>query len=286
MTAMMALCLLLATGAGVPGGSHELTVALDGTQLELFTYKPDSYREGSLILVFHGVLRNASEYRDHARGMGDRFGALIVAPRFPEDRFPLDSYQLGGLVLNGKVQPRASWTWQLVPRIAAEIRRREDRADMPYYLIGHSGGGQFLIRLGAFVASGAERIVVSNPGTYIFPTRDQNYPFGFGGLPEEVAADDALRRYLAQPITLYLGMEDTQRDEYLSKTPEADRQGTTRWERGQNAFHAARELARRRGWAFNWRLVAVPGVGHDHEAMFDNRLCKEAMFGPGEKKQN
>jgi hypothetical protein len=285
MAAIAALCILLATGTGLPNGSHQLMVDLDGQSLELFTYKPEAYREGPLILVFHGVLRNASEYRDHARGMGDRFGALVVAPRFPEDRFPLDSYQLGGLMLDGKVQPRNRWTWPLVPRIAEEIRRREDRPNMPYYLIGHSGGGQFLIRLGAFVDSGAERIVVSNPGTYIFPTRDQNYPFGFGGLSEELASDDALRRYLAQPITLYLGVEDTERDEYLSKTAQADRQGTTRWERGQNVFRAARELAERRGWPFRWRLVPVPGVGHDHEAMFDNRLCTEALFGPDEKKE-
>jgi hypothetical protein len=278
MTATFALCLLLAAGAGIPEGAHEQTVDLGDTQLELSTYKPESYCDGPLIVVFHGVLRNAEEYRDHARGMGDRFGALIVAPRFPEDQFPFDSYQLGGLVVDGKVQPRDKWTWPLVPKIADKLREQEGRPDMPYYLIGHSGGGQFLIRLAAFVSAGAQRIVVANPGTYIFPTRDQDYPLGFGGLPDELASDDALRCYLAQPVTLYLGMEDKERDEYLSKTPEADRQGKMRFERGQNAFRAAQELARSRGWKLNWRLVAVPEVGHDHEAMFDNPLAKDALF--------
>ena len=286
MTATIALCLLLAAGAEIPRGAHQQTVDLDGTELELFTYKPDSYRDGPLIMVFHGVLRNAEEYRDHARGIGDRFAALIVAPRFPEDRFPFDSYQLGGLVAEGKVRPRSKWTWPLVAKIADKVREEENRPDMPYYLIGHSGGGQFLIRLAAFTSPGAERIVVANPGTYIFPTRDQDYPLGFGGLPDELSSDEALRRYLAQPITLYLGREDTERDEYLSKTPESDRQGKTRWERGQNAFGAAHELARSRGWPFNWRLVAVPEVGHDHEAMFDNPLCKEVLFGSGEKESH
>jgi hypothetical protein len=280
MTAMLALSLLLAASTAIPVGSHVLSVDLDGTTLELFTYKPRSYRRGPMILVFHGVLRNAEEYRDHARGMGDRFKALIVAPKFPEDRFPLESYQLGGLIHKGRIQPRSKWTWELVSQIAAEIRRREKRPDMPYYLIGHSGGGQFLIRLSAFTDSGAQRVVVSNPGTYIFPTRDQEYPLGFGGLPEELSSDEALRRYLSQPITLYLGLDDTQRDEHFSKTPESDRQGASRVERGQNAFRAAQELAESRGWPFHWRLIKVPGVGHDHEEMFDNPLCREALFGP------
>jgi len=151
-------------------------------------------------------------------------------------------------------------------------------------LIGHSGGGQFLIRLSAFIAPGAKRIVVANPGTYIFPDRESDYPFGFGALPDELSSDDALRRYLAQPITLYLGEEDKERDEYFNQTPAANRQGGTRWERGQNAFRAAKKLAADRGWPFAWRLVAVPGVGHDHVAMFDNRLCKEALFGPDDKR--
>ena len=110
-------------------------------------------------------------------------------------------------------------------KLAAEIRRREDRPDMPFYLIGHSGGGQFLIRLAAFITAGADRIVVANPGTYIFPTRDQEFPLGFGGLPPDLSSDEALRHFLAQPITLYLGKEDLERDEYLAKTPAADRQG-------------------------------------------------------------
>ena len=154
---------------------------------------------------------------------------------------------------------------------------------MHFYLIGHSGGGQFLIRLAAFITAGADRIVVANAGTYIFPTRDQEFPLGFGGLPPDLSSDEALRHFPAQPITLYLGKEDLERDEYLAKTPAADRQGATRWQRGQNAFRTAEQLARDRGWTFNWRMVAVPDVGHDHEAMFDNRLCAEALFGAQDK---
>jgi len=268
-----------APAATIPAGSATVHVTVGGHPLELFTYKPANYAGGPLLLVFHGVLRNGDEYRDHAKGMGDRFGSLIVAPRFPEDRFPIPSYQLGGLKLDGEVQPRSKWTWELVPKIVDEVRQREGTPELPYDLIGHSGGGQFLIRLAGFTDTKARRIVVSNPGTYLFPSCDHDFPYGFGGLPDETSDDAALQRYLAQPITLYLAMGDTERDEYFDVTPAGERQGSTRWERGNNAYRLAHELAKNRGWVCNWRLVPVPGVGHDHQLMFDNSLCRDALFG-------
>src|SRR5262245_2898161 len=92
--------------APIPQGSQELQVDLQGTRLKVFTYKPRDYKAGPLILVFHGVDRNASEYRDHARGMADRFGAIVAAPEFDVERFPGDKYRLGGLLADdGSVAP-------------------------------------------------------------------------------------------------------------------------------------------------------------------------------------
>jgi hypothetical protein len=264
----------------LPEGSGLVTVDVRDQSLDLFTYKPPGYRGGPLIMVFHGVLRNADEYRDHARGMGDRHQALIVAPRFPDSDFPLEKYQLGGLRVNGAVRPRNEWTWQLIAPIAEAIRRRESRPEMPLYLIGHSGGGQFLVRLAGFVSTGAKRIVAANAGTLLFPSRDHAFPYGFGELPDELASDEMIRRYLAQPLTLYLGSNDVERDEYLDVKAAADRQGMTRFERGRNAFALGMRLAEERGWEFGWRLVIAEGVEHDHEKMFDHPQCGKALFGP------
>ena len=281
MLSWLVCSVLVGTGA-LPVGPGQMQVDLDGTRLELFTYKPAGYRDGPLILVFHGVLRNAAEYRDHAQAMADRFGALIVSPRFPEPEFPFEKYQLGGLVVNGQVQPPEQWTWRLVPQIATAIRQREARPEMPYYLIGHSGGGQFLIRLAAFTQPPAQRIVVANPGTYLFPSQAQEFPYGFAGLPESIRTEESLKRYLALPLTIYLGSEDRQRDEYFDQTERAESQGASRWQRGQNAFQAAQNLARQMGWPLGWRLVVAEGVGHDHQKMFDHPRCKLALFGAEE----
>jgi pimeloyl-ACP methyl ester carboxylesterase len=280
MTMFVAVCLMLVQG-GIPYGSAKVQVDLGTATIDVFTYKPTSYRDGPMLMVFHGMLRNAEEYRDHARSMGDRFGMLVAAPCFDSKQFGQGKYQQGGLFRDGKVLPRAEWTWSLVPKLADQLRLQEGRPSTPYYLIGHSAGAQFLVRLTAFVPTEAKRIVVANPGSTLFPTNELPYPYGFGNLPASLNGDDSVRNYLARPLVLYLGTRDTERDEDLDKSEDADRQGRTRFERGHNAYRRAAELAKRKGWEFRWRLVEAPDVGHDHQAMFDAPSCREALFaGP------
>jgi hypothetical protein len=279
VAATLTLCALLAGQTEIPRGPSKIETEVRGEKLELFTYKPESYRDGPLLLVFHGVLRNAEEYRDHARGMGDRFQALVVAPRFAEREFPLERYQFGGVAIRGEVKARETWSGSFVAPIIAEIRKREARPDMPCHCIGHSGGGQFLARMAGFSATGTKQIVVANAGTHLFPSRDLPYPFGFGGLPQELSGDAVLKQYLAQPVTIYVGSADTERDEHFDVTPPAEKQGKTRYERGRNVYLAAQALAKEKGWTCGWKLIEAEGVGHDHEKMFDHARCRTALFG-------
>ncbi|HVA44902.1 MAG TPA: hypothetical protein VNH11_00825 [Pirellulales bacterium] len=277
MGLFVAACLMLATPGEVPQGCSSSFVEAGRARIEVFTYKPETFDGGPMIVVCHGMLRNADEYRDHARSLADRLGALVVAPLFPTDDFPYERYQAGGLLDEGRLAPRDAWTWQLLLELINEMRRREDRPDMPYYLFGHSGGAQFLVRMAGFITSDAQRIVVSNPGALLFPSRELPYPYGFGGLPEEVSDDAALSRFLAQPLTLYIAEEDCERDEFLDVTDSAELQGANRRQRSANAFRAARHLALENGWKFNWQLVIVPGVAHDHQKMLDHDLCERAL---------
>lgn len=283
MHVLLMASLLFADAGAVPVGKSEIEVRVKEVPISLYTYKPDTYTDGPLIMVFHGVLRNAEEYRDDAIEMGDRFQALIVAPKFDDTAFPKRKYQFGGIVDEGRIVPKEEWTGEYINKIAAEIRRRENRPEMPLYLIGHSGGGQFLVRTSGFVDTHAKRIVAANPGTHLFPTRKAEFPFGFGSLPESLQSDDQLKFYLAQPLTIYLGAKDIERDEYLDVTDNAEAQGTTRYERGQNAFKAAKKLADERHWPFHWKLVIAGEVEHDHTKMFNDPHCADALGLPEKK---
>jgi hypothetical protein len=44
-----------------------------------------------------------------------------------------------------------------------------------------------------------------------------------------------------------------------------------------NVFNAARALAQERGWTFNWRLVELPGVGHNAPKMFAAPQATDAL---------
>jgi poly(3-hydroxybutyrate) depolymerase len=267
-------------GPDVPAGKAELQVQAGPVALQVFTYRPANWSGTRLLFVMHGVLRNADEYRDHAIGMADRFDALVVAPKFDSERFPSRAYQRGGLLReDGAPAPAAEWTYSRLPELAAALRARTGKPDAKLYVIGHSAGGQFLVRMAAFADIGAERIVAANPGSVLLPTRDVKFGYGFGGLPEALASDERLRAYLAAPLTLFLGTADDHADEYFDASEAAMAQGSGRHQRGLALWWAAQHLAKARGWPCNWRLVEAVGIEHDHEKMFAHANCELALFG-------
>ena len=161
--------------------------------------------------------------------------------------------------------------------IIDSVRAAEGRPDLGYSLIGHSAGGQTLSRFAAFVPHAAKHIVIANPSTYLWPSRDERFPYGFGGLPSTLSDDAALRRYLAQPVIILLGTADVERGADLNVREGAERQGYNRLERGRNAFRATQQLALQRGWAFNWKLLEVQDVGHSARRMLGSTQAQAAL---------
>ena len=266
--------------APVPVGPGKLELPNGDEPVTLHTYKPPTYKGGPLIVVFHGVQRNAEDYRNFAITLAERFGAIVVAPHFDAKRFPMARYQRGGLVdAAGKAQAPEQWTYAAVPKIVARIRGLEGMPEMPYYLIGHSAGGQFLVRLAAFLPGEAVRIVAANAGSHLFPTRDRDFGYGLGGLPNELASDDVLKRYLAAPLTLYQGTGDVLNSNSLDVSEPAMRQGPHRLARGRAVYAYAADLAKTKGWAFNWRIVETPDIKHEAAFMFAAKEAEVALFG-------
>jgi pimeloyl-ACP methyl ester carboxylesterase len=274
------------TPAPLPIGTSHRTLDLDGLPLEVFFYMPKDWNGERMLFVFHGVLRNADEYCNDAVGMGDRFGMLVVAPKFDAERFPGRCYQRGGILrADGSAAPPQEWTYARVPQIASAVRALTDKPQLKHWLIGHSAGGQFALRMSAFQETGAERIVAANPGSVLMPDLDAPFGYGFGKLPKELVDEARLKQYLAAPLTLYLGTADDKPDEYFDASEEAMVAGNGRHQRSLALYWTARTLAKERGWPFGWRLVEAEGVGHDHAAMFAHEQCETALFGDKQAKQ-
>lgn len=264
-----------AMAAPIAPGNGQQTIHIAGTRMTVFTYRPPNCSDPSLLLVFHGVARNARTYRDYAQALADQHCLLLVAPLFDRRDFPAWRYQRGGIVKDGVVQNPQDWTGILVLALADWVRQQEGRP-LVYSLLGHSAGSQFLERLAAFVPTQARRIVVANPGSYVSPSLDVAAPHGLGKVYAGADGEARLRRYLEQPLTIYLGEGDTRVDD-RDDSPEARAQGDSRYERGVNVFNAGRTLAQERGWTFNWRLVELPGVGHSAQKMFAAPQLADAL---------
>ncbi len=275
----LALLSLLLCGplqaAPIEPGSGRQVADLAGFRLAIYTYRPEC-ADPSILLVFHGLNRNADRYRDYARSLGDRLCMLVVAPKFDKERFPTWRYQRGGIVdRRGVVQPPGNWTGRLVINLVAWLRTQEGRP-LAYSMIGHSAGGQFLSRIAAFIPNDARRMVIANPSTWVFPSTDVDAPYGLRRAYPNGEAKARLRQYLTVPVTVFLGKED-EGDRNRNDSREAVAQGETRHDRGLNVFAAARKAAHMTGAPLNWRLVELPDVGHSASKMFSSREAVKAL---------
>ncbi len=264
-----------------PGNAQQIA-SVDGVDLPVFTYRPSGCQPRFLLLVFHGVGRDGGPYRDHARPLADHVCAIVVAPQFDQKRFPRDEYQYGGMtsasIASGASTTSAAGrrTVDLIPGLVRWARDAAGQTELPYILLGHSAGAQFVDRVAAYAPVTAARVVVANPSTWVLPDTKTAIPFGFDGLGTDEVEEKALRAYLAEPLTVLLGQDDVHQ-RWLAQGKHARAQGDNRYDRGTHAFHAAEEVARRNGWAFGWRLIEVPGVGHDAAAMFGSPQAVEAL---------
>lgn len=268
----------------IPKGPGQFTLPNDGTPISVYTYRPPTYDRGPLIVVIHGSDRDAEPYRNNAIATAERCNAIIVAPEFDLKRFPDTLYKRGGgVMLDGQVQPKEKWTFNVIVRLVAAVREKEGDPQLPFYVMGHSGGGQFTAKMAMFMPDcGAVRFVAANPGSNVWPSQELPFPYGLGGLPPELRSDAMLRRYCAAPLTLYLGTGDVYQkvEDGFDFSEDAMKQGPVRLARNHNFFNAMKELAAKHGWPFAWRIVETPDIQHSGAQMFHAPEVADALFGP------
>jgi hypothetical protein len=276
--ALLALSLLIAPAeAAIPPGPGTQTAALGDVSLEVATWAPAACTPAGILIVFAGLHRTIGPYRDYTTPLAKRYCLIVVAPLLDPEQFPSSSYQRGGVVQNGVPVPPDRWTVNLVPRLIAWTRQQAG-APLPVALLGHSAGAQFISRVAAYVDTGAVRVIIANPSTWVRPRLDIAAPYGFGGLFAPAAAETALRRYLAAPIIVLLGGEDVG-DVDLARGPEADALGATRLERGQNILREAETVAGQNHWPFSWHAAIIPSVGHNARRIFTSDAAFAALAG-------
>lgn len=257
----------MATAAGADTGVFERAEpagATDGPQ-RVYFHRPANWRtDGRIVMVLHGVGRNASGYRDDWIAHADRHGFLLACPEFSQTKFPRAAwYNEGGLRHTRDPELRS---FAVPERVFSDVRQRFGATADRYSLYGHSAGSQFVHRaLLLAPASRVDRAVAANAGYYTVPTLGATYPYGLGGL---ALPETQIARYLGLNLLVLLGEADTNpAHPDLLRNADADLQGIHRLERGTHFFEAGKREAARRGVAFGWRIATVPGVPHSNRRM-------------------
>jgi hypothetical protein len=223
-----------------------------------------------VLFVHHGVARNGRDYRDHWIGHAGALGLMVISIEFPEAGFPEYLwYNFGNLHdRDGRPNPRAAWSFGVIPRLFEALRAQGITRRETYGQFGHSAGGQLVHRMLSFGYRERVAVAVSaNAGTYAMPDLSIPWPFGLG---ETEVTPAGLRAILEFPLTIMAGTEDTKTTgRFFPKGPRSNRQGATRHERAHNYVRAGHAAAAALGTACAWRVIDVPGVGHQGRGMSD-----------------
>jgi hypothetical protein len=221
-----------------------------------------------LVVVMHGMRRNACEYAASWADWATRTDHVVAAPQFDQEGWGrARGYNLGNVLAKAGrrvfVNPVERWSFTVVDEIQATARRRLGIADEHYVLWGHSAGAQFAHRFPLFRPRAALRaVIVAGCGWFTLPDPDANFPYGVRH-PLLGLSRQRLLAWTRVPLVLLRGTLDVDRDLHLRVTARAEAQGANRFERAAHVLQRARALDP----ACRWRLVDVPGVDHDHLKM-------------------
>ena len=263
--------LSLLVAAPGPASLPYFDPAFPDQMLILHAARPAEWHPGlPVVFVHHGVARNGQDYRDYWLPHVDTGSMLAIAIEFPEASFPEYLwYNFGNLhAKDGTPNPREQWTFGIDSRLFAALQAQGITTTKQYGLFGHSAGGQYVHRMLSFGYRDHVAVAVSaNAGTYAMPDLAIDWPWGLGATE---VTPDALPALLQFPLTIMAGTEDTKTTgRFFPKGPKSLRQGPTRYARAHTYLANGRQAAREHGAALGWRVIDVPGVGHDGRRMSD-----------------
>ncbi|MCG8604824.1 hypothetical protein MJD09_07490 [bacterium] len=279
------------TGSGVfliegGVGHHEKLI-------KVYYHKPKTFQTQSRILiVVPGSGRNGDSYRDSWKEDSEKYGMLILAPMYPESEYGFGDYHFGGLMYDLTLEESVTyvensnqvildeesfsfrvnanadeWIFNDFDRLFESVVTAIGSEQTEYDIFGHSAGGQILHRFTIFLPnSKADRIVASNSGFYTLLDFSSELPFGVKNTP---LTEAKLESSFKKQLVLFIGELDSEDEKggILLRSPTVDKQGLHRLARGRFFYNKAKTMADKLGFDFNWELVIIPNVGHNHKEM-------------------
>ena len=223
-----------------------------------------------ILMVFHGVNRNAKEYRNAFVNAANAKKFIVITPEFSEQNFPTgDGYALGNVYIDGdnpssnSLNPEAQWTFSIIEPLFNFIKNQLQNSNTDYSIFGHSAGAQFAHRFLMFKPiNRANQIVISAAGWYTFPSKLIPFPYG---LQNSILENSSAENFFAKNIFVQVGSLDNKtNDANLRHNFYADAQGLHRLERTQNFVDFCKQEAETAKFEINWTFHIHQNADHNY----------------------
>ena len=243
-----------------------------------YTYLPAAGTAGPEILVLvHGTPKdesaesNAHYYASNWIDFADEQNFILIAPAFNQEDF---SSRLGDHAMSGYrgLFGREIGADEWVLRLVKAHQEAFGSAGEPFYLYGHSAGGQFTARFLVTHPGSVKRAVITSAATYPQPDTKVTWPFGMGELHGDIEWDagtvtrvDVIpdrAKWLGAtqiPLTVIVGLNDTAE---LPASLIPGQKGKNRFTIGRNWVQAMAAFAQENGLESQFTFEIIPGLGH------------------------
>ena len=242
---------------------------------------PDGPSADGWLVAVHGISRRAREQAELLGPMSRRLGLALAAPRFGRRRF--DDYQRLGRAGRGERADLALLDWldALAGQHGIDARR--------VWLVGYSGGAQFVHRFALVHPDRVRGYVAAAPGWFTWPDTTVRFPFGAAASRRLPDAAPCLDAWLRVPAVAAVGTLDSGPHQALRDTTRVrSQQGGSRIERARAWVAAMNARAVERGIPPHFGYEELPGAGHSFrrcvsagglDRVIESALCRMGLAG-------
>jgi hypothetical protein len=242
-----------------------------GKVLKVYYHIPETRtNQSKVLLVFHGVNRNALDYRNALISKANQYNFILIVPEFSTTNFPgPNGYNYGNVYQDGEnptvnaLNPESSWSFSIVEPLFDYVKSNLGNNNNFYYIFGHSAGAQFVHRLFMFKPQvRALKSVISAAGVYTFPNISINFPYGYN---QSILLNSNKAQLYGKNVYLQVGsLDNNPNSSNLLHNVWADAQGLHRLERATNFFNFCQLDAQNLNLEFNWTFMVRPNATHDY----------------------
>ncbi len=255
----------------LPKGRLLRRVLRNDPSQEYLLYIPTTGAESAPVMVsVHGISRNAHEQARVFSPYCERFGVVLVVPRFTSDAHR-DYQRLGRSGRGG----RADLALQ---DYLAEVAKLTGADVSQIYLFGFSGGAQFAHR---YVLAHPHRVahaIVAAAGWYTFPDHKQRYPYGIRSNRKLAGVQLNPEEFLHVPVEVLVGNHDVGTSNLRATERTIKQQGENRKERAKRWVAAMQEAALNYNIEPIINLTIVDKVDHSFSKFCQNGALVRRVF--------